>query len=254
MADADTFWTWTFDGLFQLWKEGWPKRDLPKRDLKEKPVIKKGPATYDDEFLILGGLGRGYDAKLVAARLLTRAVVELVRNPTADLRPARLGAQLLNERHDQNLAPQLVKMLGEAKAIRERAVAVMAQLDDPALIQPLISALGGKAAVPGAAAALKQITGQDHADNIDAWKAWWQENRKTLQEMHAVRKKERAGEQVTVAVITGGKLYHLDAPGDERPACPDLQRASLASGFSRILLQVAREKRLQPCPKCNPTK
>lgn len=250
VADADTFWKWTFDHYLQIWKEGWPKRDF-----KPKPGVttEQGPSGYDAEFASRMGSGRGYDPKYVAARLMTPAILELVRNPAADLRPAGLAVQLLNERHDQALAPHLAKLLqSESKAVRARAAQIMAKMDDPALVQPLILALGGKSPVPAAVDALKHITGQDLGDDKDAWKQWWQENGKSLQDAHAARKRERAGQQVTVAVARGGKLYHIAPQGDEAPGCPTLRRASIGGGYDRRSLEEARENALQPCPKCNP--
>ena len=238
IADADTFWAWTFEDLFTLYRNGFVKK---ADDDKPGKIVKPKSLSMEQKY---AALSQVYSAKAAASRRLSVAVMQVVKNTSASLAPAQRAAQLLRERYDQTLSQALVEALkSDNKTIRERAVMIASQLDDPALLDPLIGVLAGRLATPGAVESLKTMTGQDLGVEPEAWKQWLKDNRKKLQDAHLVRRGERAGEQ---AMVTGGaKQYHLG------PACPALNPTL---PYQALLLSEAREKGLQPCPKCNPIK
>ena len=250
IADTDTFWQWTFDSYFKLFKEGWPKRDLK---FPEGSNVAFGPETWDAHFFMRGD-SSPIDPRLVATRLLSPAVIELVKNPVADLAPARLAVQLLNERYDQTVTPQLVKLMqSESKVVRDRAASLVMHMDDPILISPLIEGLAGKKPIEKALEILQKTTAQDFGPDPVMWKQWLKDNQKALKAGYDERKSARAGDQAKVTVAFNGKKYHANPGETHAPICSSLVR--LYPAETRIVwLSEARRRNLAPCTICNPVR
>jgi hypothetical protein len=180
-----------------------------------------------------------------AVERLTAAIVQVVRHPSLDLTLVQTPAELLRERYDQQLSKQLIALVVSAKespATKGRAVEVMGLLDDPNMIDPLIKLLPSKAG-PVAAAALKQITGQNLGANPAAWKTWWHENQPAARRGYEARQTERTA-GLKVGVPRDGKTYHkLD--------CPLLNQAAVSKEWT---MKEVRTAGWQPCPTCKPLK
>ena len=91
VADADTFWKWTFDDLVGRLREGLPKVD----DYRENRFHTLG---YEEAF---GMLCSAHQYSRAVALRLTHAATAAVKNPTVDLKVVRLPVKVLGDRSEE---------------------------------------------------------------------------------------------------------------------------------------------------------
>lgn len=263
IADAATFWKWTLDDISARFREGPPKVD-------EALQFRISRLNYEEA---LGMVCSHSQYMRATADRLTYALTAAVKNPAVELAIVRKPVLLLNDRYDQSLTKQLCTLLASpaSDSTKARAASVLAWLDDPAAIEPLIQGLRSAKPLAEAAATLKELTGQAHGFDPDAWSAWWKENRQAKQQAHEARKKDRLGnERVAVLKNSKNKHYHdipnqayvtlINVPEDVSivgRVCNGLFTTNSAggisvAGFENTSIQKAWAAGLKPCPQCKP--
>jgi hypothetical protein len=241
ILDADTFWTWTLADLMNAARNG-QEKVAPSPPLKgESGRYKYENLTFEESLTRSGP--EAYESQTIER--LGAAVVEAIRHPTLDLAQVRLPAEFLRERYDQKLSRQLIALVNSAAELpgtKGRAMEVMARLDDPDMIAPLINQLPGKAG-KAALAALERLTEQKLGAEPPAWTAWWKENQAAVRRAYEIRALERSGD-VKVVMAGNSKVYH-------RPECAVLKQLD---HFKHPVMKDVRTAGWQPCPKCKPIK
>jgi len=246
VLDADTFWTWTFADLMNAARNG-QEKVAPTQPAKgdagrgDSVRYKYEDLTFEESLTRCSP----WDYETQTVERLGAAIVQVVRHPTLDLARVRLPAEFLRDRYDQKLTRQLIALVNSAAELPDtkgRAMEVMALLDDPDMIAPLINQLPGKAG-KAARAALERLTEQNLGAEPPAWTAWWKENQAAVRRAYEIRALERsAGVKVTVAGMS--KVYH-------RPGCAVLNQSVK---FQHLVMSDVRTAGWQPCPKCKPIK
>jgi hypothetical protein len=97
IADANTFWTWRFDELIRLCKQGLPKSDGPNYNPKHM--------RYEQHLEHMMG-NKDMECRFLTKRLVM-AVVAAIYNPRVELRVLAPAIQFLRQRAENDLKSEL---------------------------------------------------------------------------------------------------------------------------------------------------